>query len=64
MKKCKHLLMKRVIKVNGKKYRVKVIDDTPFLVYMLQRAGFTASEISYILGIPREKVLKYLKDCQ
>ena len=55
--------MKKVIKIGGKTYRVKVVDDRVFLIPLLKREGFTASEIAFILQMPKEKVLEYLKDC-
>jgi len=63
MCKCKYLLMKKVVKIGNAKYYVESEDDLIFLVHMLARQGYTIREISYILGISREDVQKYLEDC-
>jgi len=55
--------MKKVIKLNGKKVKAEYISDRVFLIPLLKREGFTASEIAFILQMPKEKVLEYLKDC-
>ena len=55
--------MKRIIRIGKTRYEVETEDDLITIVHVLAHQGFTVSEISYITGIPKEKVLEYLQDC-
>ena len=55
--------MKKIVEIKGERYYVHDKDDLIFLAHLLVREGYTATEIAYILGISRKKVLEYLQDC-
>jgi len=55
--------MKKVVRIDNAEYYVQDEDDLIFLVHLLAKQNFMPSEIAYILGISRKKVLEYLEDC-
>ena len=55
--------MKRIVEIKGERYYVHDKDDLIFLTHMLAKQNYTLSEIAYILGISRQKVIQYLQDC-
>ncbi len=55
--------MKRIIRIGKTRYEIENEDDLITIIHVLAHQGFTVSEISYIVGIPKELVQKYLEDC-
>jgi len=55
--------MKKIVQVGKAKYTIEDEVDAINVVHELAKKGYTASEIAFLVGIPRNLVIKYLGDC-
>ena len=55
--------MKKLVKYQGKNYKIEDEDDLVFLVHFLTKEGFSVNQIAYLLGISTRKVQEILEDC-